>query len=140
MDDSTVSEERFRYLQRIPEVHRKLFMSNFQTSFLSRILLFTCIWAIFCFIKKDFRKKKVFWKLLRKSFLYTSGMLCRHLKRSSDTGLSFNYFRIILRHPWGILLIKNEKLPVFAKRYVAKIVCKVLKKPYFEDFFDFKCL
>ena len=91
-------------------------------------------------VKRRIFEKKDIWKLLIKSFLCTSGILCRYLKRSSDTGLSSNYFRIILGHLWGILLSKNEKFPVFAKRYVAKIVCKVLKKPYFEDFFDFKCL
>ena len=119
-EDSLESKEHFRYIQNITEQQRKRMPKHVP--------------------KGGFSRKKVFWKCLRKSFLWTSVMLCRYLKCSSDSGLSFDYFIIILGHFFEVLLIRNEKLTVFAKRYVVKSVSKGLKKPYFEDFFDFKCL
>ena len=120
-------------------MHRKLFLRHFQKTlfrksfFLKREIAQTRT-------KRRIFEKKVFCKSLRKSFLCTSSMRCRYLECSSDPGLFSNNFRMFVGHVWGILLIKNEKLTVFAKRYVARSVCKGLKKPYFDDFFDFKCL
>ena len=140
LKDSLESEEYFRQLQNILEVHRKLFLRHFQkTFFFENPPFYTCL-GYFSIQKGGLSKKNVFRKCLRKSFLCSSGMLCRYLKCSSDSGLSSDEFRMILGHFLEIFLIKNEKLTVFAKRYAARSVCKGLKKPYFDENFDFKCL
>ena len=76
------------------------------------------------YIKKGFSKKYDFWKRLRKNFLRTSGIVCRYLKCSLGSGLSFYNFRMVIRHFWKILLMKNENFSVFTKRDVDQGLCK----------------
>ena len=116
----------------IPTKHSRSAQKTFSETFSKNLFFFEN--PFFLKRKIDQTRKK------RKLFLCTSGMLCRCLTWSSDSGLSFDYFRMILGHFWEILLIKNEKLTIFAKRCVAKSFCKGLKKRHFDVFFDFKCL
>ena len=95
---------------------------------------FVRVWAILTSKKKGFSKKYHFWKCLRKNFLRTSVILCRYLECSLGSGLSFYNFRMVIRHFWKILLMKNEKVSVFTKRDVDQGLCKGWKTPLHDYF------
>ena len=69
---------------------------------------FLYVFGLFFASKKGFSKKKVFWKWLRKSFPCNFEMLCRYLKYSSDSRLSFWNLKMVIRSFLTILSTKNK--------------------------------
>ena len=118
---SPVSKSNLKYLQRITELLRKLFLRLFQKAFFLENLHFRSIFRAFVTSKKQYKEKGFFrkialWKCLRKSFLSTFLILCRYLECSLDPELSSDDFTMVL-WTYGRFNVSRTRSWRFWKKY-----------------------
>ena len=113
LENSAESEEHSRYLQSILEVHRKLFLRDFQKTFFFKNPPFCMCLGYFSLEKKGFSKKKFFENVPEKVFCALLGcFVCiwRYLKGCPRSGLCSAH-RIMVVARAGQFLFKKSLTP-----------------------------